>query len=162
MGKKGIKKSKKAKAGDKTAIESKGSKYASHVTTLEYGGETVRVYGDAVPGQDPVFQDGAGVFCASEKFMHSLTQKIAKFFKRHDLPNFSHMYVNLEGKEAKLIARKGTDLPRYRDCVQRGEGYVFILRCRDDFVHMMRMEEPLCLLHLEDFTGDAKAAQGRG
>ena len=162
MGKKGIKKSKKAKAGCKAVAQPEGSKYASHVKTLEYGGETVRVYGDAVPGQDPVFQDGAGVFCASEKFMQTVTQKIAKFFKRHDFPNFSHVYVNLEGKEAKLIPRKGTDLVRYRDSVQRGEGYAFILRCRDDFVHMTRMEERLCLLHLEDFTGDGNPAQGRG
>lgn len=162
MGKKGIKKSKKARAEGKAVAQPKGSKYAPHVKTFEHGGETVRVYGDAVPGQDPVFQDGAGVFCASKKFMQVLTQKISKFFKRHDFPNFSHMYVNLEGKEAKLIPRKGTDLARYRDSVQRGEGYAFILRCRDDFMNMTRMEEPLCLLHLEDFTGDGSSAQGRG
>lgn len=162
MGKKGIKKSKKARAEGKAVAQPKGSKYAPHVKTFEHGGETVRVYGDAVPGQDPVFQDGAGVFCASKKFMQALTQKISKFFKRHDFPNFSHMYVNLEGKEAKLIPRKGTDLSRYRDSVQRGEGYAFILRCRDDFMNMTRMEEPLCLLHLEDFTGDGSSAQGRG
>jgi hypothetical protein len=65
MGKKGMKKSKKWRAVEEASGASSGAssgKYATHVKVAQYRGKTVRVYGDAVPGQDPLYEDARGAF----------------------------------------------------------------------------------------------------
>ena len=127
--------------------------YAPHVTAVQYRGHCVRVYGSAVPGKDPVYEDTAGLFCSTHKFMNAVTQALTKFNKRQVTNKFHHVFVTTDGKHATGISGKGSERRAYVTKVQSGEGYVFETRGRDAFFNLINKDKSLCLLRMEAFTG---------
>lgn len=162
MGKKGVQKSKKAKTKSKAAPVAASGKYSAHVVVQKHEGRDVRVYGDAQVGRDTLYKDTAGVFCCTEKFMKAVTQCMTKFYKRHDFHNFGHICVSLDGKGALPIKRKGNNMQMHRSKLLSGQAYIFETKHREDFLNLVHLGDPLCLLRLEAFVGEETACSGRG
>lgn len=163
MGKKGIQKSsRRAKAKSKSSSDTACGKFGSHVNVIQHDGRDVRVYGDAEPGEDTIYEDSVGLFCCTDKFMQAVTQCMTKFYKRHDFHMFGHVYVSLEGKGAVPVKKKGNAVQIHRGKLLKGQGYLFETKHREEFIHVVRLGDPLCLLRLEAFVSEDVMRGGRG
>lgn len=159
MGKKGVQKSRKTKTKSKAPVR---GKYGAHVVMQKHQGRDVRVYGDAQVGRDTLYEDSAGAFCCTEKFMKAVTQSMTKFFKRHDFHNFGHICVSLDGKGAVPVKRKHNNMQMHRSKLLSGQAYIFETKKKEDFLNIVHLGDPLCLLRLEAFVSDETACSGRG